>query len=280
MGSNVIELFPSTGREVQHRGLYLDQDLRTELASTEEVFVYANFITSIDGRIAAPDNDGDEVKLATQITNARDWRLFQELAVQADVLISSGRYLREYERGPKQELLQVYDDPEFEDLGEWRKAQGLPLQPGIAVVSRSLDFTVPIQLQQPYRSLYVFTTEGSDPVRRDALRSQGATVIVAGESAVSGNQLVSSLVGFGHRFVYSAAGPQIFHMLLASGTIDRLYLTIAHRILGGDPFASIVDGALLLEPANFSLRSLYYDPDGPAGAGQLHAAFDQKVSER
>ena len=42
-------------------------------------------------------------------SNERDWRLFQELAVQADIIISSGRYLRDYAEGQTQEILSVYD---------------------------------------------------------------------------------------------------------------------------------------------------------------------------
>ena len=52
----------------------------------------------------------------------------------------------------------------------------------------------------------------------------------------------------GYRTVYSAAGPRILHMLLAADVLDRLYLTTVPRVLGGDPFAAIVDGPLLDRP--------------------------------
>jgi riboflavin biosynthesis pyrimidine reductase len=201
--------------------------------------------------------------------------LFQELAVQADVLITSGRYLREYDHGPNQELLQVYDDPEFEDLGNWRVEQGLSKYPAIAVVSRSLDFNVPSPLQDPGRQLFVFTTEQADQELKAKLSDQGSEVIVAGKDGVTGRALVAGLRSNGFRLVYSTAGPHILHMLLNGNVLDRLYLTIAMRTLGGKPFSSIVEGSLLDPPTNFKMHSLYLDPDGPEGSSQVYVALDR-----
>ena len=77
-----------------------------------------------------------------KIANKRDWRLFQELAAQADIIISSGRYLRDWAEGRVQEILRV-DDPEYADLKEWRLAHNLSPQPDIAIVSNSLRFPIP-----------------------------------------------------------------------------------------------------------------------------------------
>ncbi len=275
MSSDVVKLYPPGGGSLKHNDLYLSQDLRSRVGSSDSSFVYANFIASLDGRIAVPESDREGLTLATQITNERDWRLFQELAVQSDVLITSGRYLREYEQGPKQELLQVYDDPKFKDLGRWRQDQGLNDYPAVAVISRSLDFDVPSPLQDPGRDLYVFTTENADDDRKKALADQGAEVIEAGEADVTGPKLIAGLQEFGHRLIYSTAGPHVFHLLLDGGVLDRLYLTIAHRILGGDPYASILEGALIDSPASFEIVSLFYDPEAPEGVGQFYATFDR-----
>ncbi|MDF1499226.1 MAG: dihydrofolate reductase family protein [Anaerolineales bacterium] len=276
MQSSITKLFPPGGESVEHQGLYLRQDLRSIVKPGGSPFVYANFIVSLDGRIAVPDPDSKGVALATQITNKRDWRLFQELAVQADVLITSGRYLREYEEGPKQELLQVYDDPAFRDLGEWRRSRGLSDYPAVAVLSRSLDFNVPQPLRDPQRELFVFTTEQSDTGRKTELASQGAQVITAGENGISGKTLVDELQTAGYRFIYSTAGPRILHLLLTGKVLDRLYLTFASRILGGDPFSSIVEGPLLGSPADFKIHSLYFDPQEPDNLGQFYATFDRQ----
>ena len=124
-------------------GLYLSHDVRRQAAAAARPFVYANFVTALDGRIAIPDEKQGGLKVPGSVANDRDWRLFQELAVQADVIITTGRYLRDYGAGKAQEIFRVHDDPAFADLAEWRRARGMSPQPDLAVVSRSLDFPIP-----------------------------------------------------------------------------------------------------------------------------------------
>ena len=77
-----------------------------------------------------PGPTGSGLIVPKQIANPRDWRLFQELAVQADVIISSGRYLRDYAEGHAQEILRTDDnDPLFAGLRQWRIERDLPPQP-------------------------------------------------------------------------------------------------------------------------------------------------------
>jgi hypothetical protein len=64
-------------------------------------------------------------------------------------------------------------------------------------------------------------------------------------------------------------------MLLSSGVLDRLYITQTSRILGGDPFAAIVEGSTFDPPYDMTLQTLYYDPYAPANLGQLLAAYDR-----
>lgn len=275
MEEEILQLYPLPAREVPLINLYLGHQLRERSQRAGRTVVYGNFITSLDGRIAIPRPKGTGMKLPERIGNPRDWRLFQELAAQADILIASGRYLREYAEGPAQEILDVADDARFRDLADWRSAQGLPPQPDIAVISRSLDFALPKGLIEAGRRVVVVTASSADAKRRKALEAQGGVVVVAGEAQVEGRRMVERLAGLGYRTVYSAAGPEVMHMLLAEGVLDRLYLTIAGRILGGEPYASIVEGALLDPPFDLELASLYYDPEALEGVGQLLLSFDR-----
>jgi riboflavin biosynthesis pyrimidine reductase len=207
--------------------------------------------------------------------NPRDWRLYQELAAQADVILSSGRYLREWAKGRAQEILQV-DDPRLADLRAWRVQKGLPPQADIAVVSASLDFPIPPVLTAGGRKLVVVTAGRPDAERLRELRETHlAEVIVAGEGVVSGAEMVSGLAGLGYRAVYSAAGPRVLHLLVSGGALDRLYLTQVNRLLGGVSFASILEGGLLEPPFDMRLHSLYLDPQGGAVAGQLFGAYER-----
>jgi len=275
LNDKILQLYPAPCHEVSLRGLYLEHHLRLQAEGLDRVFVCANFISSLDGRIAVPDTSGKGVTLAEAITNPRDWRLFQELAVQADILITSGRYLREYTKGAKQEILQIYDDPQFEDLRDWRLSKGISPQPDLAVISNRLDFDIPLTLLEGDRSLLVYTTKSANPEQIQRLKAQGAEVLFAGEESVDGQELFDHMSELGYQTAYSGAGPKVLHLLASSGVLDRLYLTIANRLLGGEPYASILEGPLLNPPLGLQLNTLYFDPYGIEGLGQLFASYDR-----
>jgi riboflavin biosynthesis pyrimidine reductase len=271
---HIIQLYPLPSRERPLQGTYLDHQLRQYSQTRAKAFVYSNFITSLDGRIAIPHPTRPGLMVPKDTANERDWRLFQELAAQADLVISSGRYLRDWADGRAQEILRV-DDPRFADLKAWRLAQGLSPQPDMAVISGSLDFPIPDALTAGGRKVVVFTTANPDPGRVKEIEAKAGRVIVAGEASVAGDQMVQRLSELGYRTIYSAAGPKVLHLLLAGGVLDRLYLTYAQRLLGGQPFASIVDGDLLVPAVGMSLHTLYFDPHGLDGLGQLFAAYQR-----
>jgi riboflavin biosynthesis pyrimidine reductase len=267
----ILQLYPHTAT-LPLKGLYLGHELRR--LATQAPFVYANFVASLDGRIAIPDQEKGGMKVPPQIANERDWRLFQELAIQADLIITTGRYLRDYAAGKAQEILRIYDDPRFADLQAWRAAQGLPPQPDLVVISGSLDFPIPEALTHGGRRVLVVTHRKADPERVRALEAELGQVLTAGDEKVQGRAFVQLMGEMGYRFIYSAAGPQIAHMLLADGALDRLYLTQVCRILGGAPFSSIVEGPQL--EVNLPLLRLYYDPHVFDAAGQLFACYGRR----
>jgi riboflavin biosynthesis pyrimidine reductase len=269
----ILRLYPQPYAELPLAGLYLGHDLRR--LGGERPFVYSNYVVSLDGRIAIPHPNKPGMTVPKQIANERDWRLFQELAVQADVLITSGRYLRDYAEGRAQEILAVFAEPQFADLKQWRLDQGLPPQPDLAVISNSLDFSIPVVLAEGERSVLVFTSATADPTRIKQLEDQAGRVIVAGDEGVDGRSLIQHLAQMGYRTIKNTTGPKVLHLLLAANVLDRLYLTHAQRILGGDPFSSIVEGDLIEPPVNFQLHSLYHDPHALAGAGQLLTSFSR-----
>ena len=269
---HITQLYPLPNQERPLKGTYLAHQLRQYGQASGRAFVYSNFITSLDGRIAIPHPTRDGLMVPKNTANDRDWRLFQELAVQADLIISSGRYLRDWADGRAQEILRV-DDPDFADLKQWRLEQGLPPQPDIAIISGSLRFPIPDVLTAGGRKVVVFTKADPDPERVEEIEAKAGQVIVAGEDSVAGDRLVAHMTELGYQTIYSAAGPKVLHLLLAGGVLDRLYLTYANRLLGGQSFASIVEGALFEPAVDMKLNSAYFDPHAPDGLGQLFVTY-------
>lgn len=266
------QLYPLPTRTLALKGAYLAHDLRRKAGKTP--YVYANFITSLDGRIAVPREEEMGMTVPAATANERDWRLYQELAAQADLIISSGRYLREWAAGKGQEILQV-DDPRFADLRAWRQERGLKPQADMAILSNSLRFPVPEMLTAAGREVVVFTSAAADPDRVREVEARAGRVVVAGDETVDGAQLVQAMGALGYRLIYSAAGPKIMQTLVAGGVLDRLYLTVAHRLLGARRYATIVEGARFEPAVGMALNQIYLDPAGVEGVGQLFLSYDR-----
>jgi len=273
MSDEVIRLYPQPGAVLPLQGLYLASDLRGVHAAADRPFVFTNFVSSIDGRIAIVNPGAGKMGVPHATANPRDWRLFQELAAQADVMITTGSHLRHRMEGDAQEI-STGDDPRFADLRAWRKACNLAPRADLAVVSRSLDFPYPADMAAGWRKIIVVTGGDADRGRIKEIEAQGGSVIVAGEAGVDGAQMVAGLAERGYRLIYSVAGPAVAHILLASRVLDRLYITLAHRLLGGEDYTTFVEGLRLDPPVSLRLAALYLDPYALEGAGQLFATYD------
>jgi riboflavin biosynthesis pyrimidine reductase len=270
----ILQLYPLPARQIPLNGTYLAHDLRQFAQQSGKPFVYANFVVSLDGRIAIPHPSGEGLMVPSATANERDWRLFQELIAQADVVISSGRYLRDWADGRAQELLRV-DDPRFADLNTWRAQRGLPRYPDFAILSNSLDFPIPPALTSVGRKATVFTSGSPPPDRVRAIEARLGQVIVAGDQRVEGTSLVQRLAELGYNTIYSSAGPQVLHALVSDGVLNRLYLTHADRLLAGKPFASVLEGPLLEPPAGMKIHHVYLDAQALGGLGQMFTSYDR-----
>lgn len=274
MHGELLQLYPPPHASLPLARLYLQHPLH-RIAESDAPLVYANFVTSLDGRIALPRPGQASHGVPPAIGNSRDWRLYQELAAQADLLITSARYFRQFEVGEAQDDLPVGPGERFADLRQWRLDQGLAAQPDVAIFSASLD--IPEHALKAYveRRVHVLTGADADPARVDALRAAGVEVHFAGIGTnADGAQAIDVLHKLGYRRIYVVAGPSVFHTLMRAGAVQRLYLTFAHRLLGGEDFDTLTWGPELQPAPKLSLRSLFYDAAAPEGAGQLMNCYD------
>ena len=111
----LVRIFPGPGEPVPLQGLYLSERFGPP-AERSTSFVYANFITSLDGRISLPDPNTLKRGVPSAIANARDWRLFQELAAGADAILVSGRYVRDLKHSASDRSFPVSGKPEYADF--------------------------------------------------------------------------------------------------------------------------------------------------------------------
>jgi riboflavin biosynthesis pyrimidine reductase len=273
MTAKVLPLYPTHGTALPVRGLYLAHRVH-EAGRAGAPFVYANFVSSLDGRIAIVEAGSDQADALDGLTSANDFRLFQELHAQADCLITHGGYMRSLAEGRLGNVLQVNATGQAADLAEWRKQNGLPPQPAIVIASASLDFPIHPSIFEHGQPLYIATGRSADPARVEKLRKSGLQVIVAGAGAmVEGAPLARALSELHYKSLYLVAGPKMLETMLRERALSRLYVTIRHRLLGGERFHTMIDGPRLGDPGQLQLRSLYYDAGEDPAHGQWFAQF-------
>jgi len=91
---------------------------------------------------------------------------------------------------------------------------------------------------------------------------------------VEGEPLTRALGALGFRSLYLLAGPHMLETMLRDGMLSRFYVTIAHRILGGEGFHTLISGPEMGGAGRMRLSSLYYDRSAPEGSGQFFAQFE------
>lgn len=274
MQPTITRLFPPSDKPYRIKGLYLEHGLHRQ-GRPGNPFVYSNFITSLDGRIAVATAGRTSHVVPAAIANERDWRLYQELAGQADLLITSGRFLRQAVAGEAQAQLPVGSETAYSDIIEWRSAQGLSEQPDIAIMSSSLD--IPVDSLEKYRNrrLLVITGNEAPDDRARQLTERGIDIIQAGNGRrVDGRKMIEALDQCGYQSIYSVAGPGVFHTLVEANVLDRLYLTMTHQLLSGNAYDTFTVGDGLSPARGMQLVSLYHDASAPAGASQWFTVFE------
>lgn len=245
------------------------------MGTPQQPFVYANFLSSLDGRIALEDPLTGQSYLPEVLTTPDDFRLFLELEAQADCLITHGGYLRALAEDRLGNILQIGLREEHRDLAAWRLQHGLAAQPAIVVASSSLDFPMPECLRTHQQTCYIATGATADPARVAYWQAQGYEVITAGNGKqVEGTPLVNALASRGYRRLYLIAGPQMLDTMIRDGQLSRLYQTISHQLMGGEVFHTLLPGAELGRQGQMKLRELYYDENSPSRSGQWFAQFE------
>jgi len=262
------QLYPQCDVTRSLEGTYLDLNLHQQ-AAAGDVFIYANYISSLDGRIALYNADLADYEVPTAIANGRDWRLYQELAGQADVMLTSARYFRQLAKGKAQDLLPVGSGEKYADIKRWREKQGLKPQPDVMILSHSLDIPLAALEKVQDRKVMVCTTS-ADANKIKQLEQRKVQVISVMSSMVetsrdpsaalrvTGKFIRQTLLDLAYRSAYLIAGPQVHATLLKDGCVDELFLTTHFTLLGATKVSGLVDTDLP-KAQSLKLISSYLD---------------------
>ena len=284
----VIQVFPEK-KQVLLEGLYLSQQLAEMAAKIGRPLVVTDFLTDRNGVIAKAD-ENHVFRVPLELRNASDWRLFQELMAQADVIISGQAYLKRISLpgNTGEDVLSQYEPGKaFEKLGDWRlSACYKNRSPDVAIVSRSLDFKVPESVFGSGRMITVFTTDAlarSEQAR--SLTASGLIVVGSGEAGVDGKRMIDTLgLGMDYRVIMMATGPSVLGLLLEADRLDLFYVTEAQlEIPFNDPSAlqrMLPDGKKVDQLDGFGIVHRYLQENVLTEDGsqisQLFLRYDRK----
>lgn len=274
------KLYPDAIASTPILGCYLAENLHL-MGSVDKPFIYGNYVSSIDGRIALP---AQSAKWATpnHLTTASDWHLFKELQAQADCLITHSGYLRALAGGTHGNNLQIPSDKRHSYLRSWRQDAGLAEQPHILIVSRTLDFPWPEVLDTSEQAVSVLTSAEPDHAALPVLKKNGVQVFFTNTGGlVTATDTCLVLQKLGLRSAYLQSGPELLQSMLSADVLRRLYLTLNLSLIGGSDFLTMLSGNIPLNRKSMQLRSLYLRNTEPDSGGtqeaedaQLFAAFD------
>jgi riboflavin biosynthesis pyrimidine reductase len=197
-----------------------------ERASPERPFVFANFVTTVDGRAAVGGR-------TEELGEEADLEMLLELRVLADaVLIGSGTLRAEgYGRLVGSEERRAA-----------RAAAGLSGDPLAVLISRGLDlpwdaglFAAPEQPVLIYTGVDREAPEVAAPV--EVVRIEGPSPAAA----------LADLRRRGIRALLCEGGPHMLGSLVADGLLDELFLTVAPLLTGEEDAPRVVEGGDLPE---------------------------------
>lgn len=270
---SVLRLYPAPAVSEPLKGLFLRHGLRRR--EPMNTFVYSNFLTSLDGRISLSDPATGRRRVPPATSNPHDLRLYRELIAQADVVITTSRHLRGMAAGRQPDMVSLKGE---EDLRAWRRERSLPEQPPLAVLSASLELPPVSRLPAQTAPPLVLSWARLPTEKLASIKEAGYEVLQCGAGPnLDGRDLCKALAVRGHRYIYSVAGPMALTALLRAGVLDRLYLTLALRMLGGSSFDTLTRGERLQPPRDFALQALYHDAADPEVPMQIFAVLNHQA---
>jgi riboflavin biosynthesis pyrimidine reductase len=221
----------------------LDDDaLAARYQAPTSPWLRVNFVTSIDGAASVDGRSGG-------LSSAADRRVFHLLRARCDALLVGAGTLRDERYGP------LRPDGSWR---RWRAARGLPADPVLVVLSRTLDLDpARAAFREAPRRPIVLAPDDAPADRRAAL-SGTTEVLTVGEHDVDLPAAVAMLRERGLHQLLSEGGPRLFGDLTAADLVDEVCLTVSPLLAGAGA------GRITAGPAS---------PASPARAMVLHHAL-------
>ena len=212
---------------------------------------YANFLKSLDGRIATYDKKNECLLTPSSIKNRIDFILFRQLHAQADCLVTNTHYINGLNKGYYGDILSLNDSY----LDQWREKNKIEQQK-IIILSNSLSFPINKKLER-YKERITILTTSKNKKKLNRLKSNGYNVIRYTGKNISGNQLNNYVIKYKFKSIYFIAGPTIVEQMISKNLLDRLYLSTSISMVGTENYDSVIRGNFLKKSIKLELIEMY-----------------------
>ena len=206
--------------------------------------LYANFVSTLDG-VVAISSVPESNKIIAASSEADRFLMGLLRACAGAIVVGSGTL-----HGSPSGLWAVDGPhpPTREALFELRRRLSLPVEPEVAILTRSgsIDAAHPVF----EKGAVVLTTRWGKAVL--GARLPAASMVVALGEDLELGEAVAWLRERGHAHVLTEGGPTVFGAMVAAGLVDELFLTVSPRLAGRgrpDDRLQLVEEALLLPDA-------------------------------
>jgi riboflavin biosynthesis pyrimidine reductase len=206
-------------------------------------WLFANFVSTIDGVVSVPGLPGSNRLLADE--SEADRFVMALLRACAEIVVIGAGTLR---GSPRAVWTAEAAYPSGADaFRRLRASLGLPELPAVAIITSGAAFPGdhPILARSPV----ILTTEGGAERLQPAPAGAEVVPVSTGER-VDLTAAVAALRARGYGRILSEGGPHLFGTLLSEGLLDELFLTISPLVAGrpSQPGAalSLVEGVSLL----------------------------------
>lgn len=201
--------------------------------------IVVNMAVSVDGRITTRTREH------FALGSENDRRLMDELRARADAVIVGAGTVR-HDGWP---MILRYDD-----LRRRRVARRRSPNPVNVVLSSALDLPIGAHFfQSGDTERIVFTTRRA-PAARVKRFTRVAEVVVLPGRTLTPAAVVANLHGRGLRHLLLEGGGEIHYSFARAGLVDRLYVTVTPRLIGGTGAPSLLDGRGFLKRDHLRLE--------------------------
>ncbi len=270
MNQIIKKIYPITKKSLYSLDkLYLKPILSSK--NSKKPLYFANFLTSLDGRIATYSKKYDSLLTPKSIKSNIDSSLFFQLHAQSDCLVTNTKYIQGLEKGYYGDILSVNNSR----LNKWRKKNNIKEQK-IIILSNSLNFKKNKYLEIYKKRITILTTSKNQK-KINSFTKNGYKIVKYSGKNISAKKLHKFVIKNKFKSVYFIAGPEIVEQMIASNLLNRLYCSISMSVIGTKNYDTIIRGDLLKKQKKLKLKEMYINENNKTKDQTLFQIFDLRV---